>query len=1516
GSFIAGVGISKTDNEATETFMDINADGLPDMVKGNNVYFNTGKGFGPPLEWTGLGILDAGESVGQSANAGFTATMIIPLTFVVLKVCINPSVSLSSGVSHTLTQLADINGDGMPDFLSSDREDALYVKSSNIFRTNALKAVKNPLGAEFSLDYLLTPAVYKHPGGKMALKSVTLFDGLPGDGADTTFTSFEYDDGFYSRYERQFFGFSEVRINFHDTDDNKSIYRTLTREYSNTDYYKKGLLLAETLIDSEGRKQEGSQYRYSLYDIHSGEPLPVMFAFGVPPPAFVALDEKRQYVFRGKEEAFFSTRVTYAYDTLGNIVLYTDYSSGNENDRYSVNIHYHADAGKYIFSVPSGQEVYTTEGLKRKQETDMNEYGDITQLRKYISDDKFVKYEMEFDEYGNLTRIYHPANYKGERMWYAYEYDPEVKAYITNVNDAYAYSSSAEYDYRWGVPLALTDRNNNEMHYSWDDCGRLNTISGPYELASGKPYTLAFEYHPEAEVPFARTMHYDSVYDSSIDTYSFTDGLGRPVQVKKAAVLFNDAAVEDSPGFVVSGKVIYDAFGRVIKAYQPMAEQLASPHIYNMGHDPVQAAMAEYDVLDRIVRITLPDGSVTSHYYSIGDYKGDLMYTDSLVNALNQVSVTYTRPNGLQAALARESDEGLFFTGFDYNAIGELLTVSDPLGNQTTSVYNMTGNRIAVDHPDAGLTEFVYDGAGNTIKKISANLRKQIPGGGAITYKYDHERLTEIVYPRNIQNRVNYSYGEPGSQYNRAGRVVLVQDASGGQEFFYSPLGQVTKTIRTVQLGESDMRTWIWGAHYDTWNRVHTMTYPDGEKVKYNYNRAGHLLKMEGEKLGRNYEYTSRIGYNKYEKIVYQQSGNGSVTYYEYEPKRQRLAALSLMSGNSILMDKTYNYDALNKILSTEDKAMPAGDIGGASSHIYNYDKLNRLIQASGIFTADELAGNYTMEMQYDIMGKILHKTQSHYLDDSGQNSTSYDFIYEYNSPKPAAASAIGERKFTYDDNGNQVAWEDTINHDYRQLAWDEENRLSMISDNGYVSRYVYDASDRRVIKSHGGTQGVYINGAPVGVVNHSDNNYTLYLSPYFVFQNGKFTKHYYNGDTRLSSKIGNGVFQNQYRPGIFELTAGGINYINRQQQLSKAREDYISQLGLPPGPPTMKGVYADPALSGEAYPDPGTPKHNPPPGWPRKPVFAPPGGPPGAPIQWGEAVTNDNVVAGFGYVGTGSVEELMRYFYHTDHMGSVNYITDARGKATQYVAYMPSGELLAEQHTVWDSPYKFSGLEMDTETGLYYLGDRYYDPKTGVCLSVDPLAESQASISPYAYAANNPLLGKIQQNEDYSMLFTVRQKSPVKSVHLYSVSLNSDNSPGSIANLSQLFSYPDFREIEPPVTEKSAEDDPVKIKAEDDPEKKTPVSIVQEEVKAESAPEINADIEAPETLDIQAEQLTQKASEPKEVPQPETQKKEARGADGTPVSKNGDTGIKMSAREETTTIGVGMKEEARSKKE
>ena len=53
---------------------------------------------------------------------------------------------------------------------------------------------------------------------------------------------------------------------------------------------------------------------------------------------------------------------------------------------------------------------------------------------------------------------------------------------------------------------------------------------------------------------------------------------------------------------------------------------------------------------------------------------------------------------------------------------------------------------------------------------------------------------------------------------------------------------------------------------------------------------------------------------------------------------------------------------------------------------------------------------------------------------------------------------------------------------------------------------------------------------------------------------------------------------------------------------------------------------------------------------------------------------------------------------------------------------------------------FTFNAKELDNETGLYYYGARYLDPTGAMWLSVDPLFEKYAGMSPYNYCSGNPV--------------------------------------------------------------------------------------------------------------------------------------------------------------------------------
>jgi RHS repeat-associated protein len=95
-----------------------------------------------------------------------------------------------------------------------------------------------------------------------------------------------------------------------------------------------------------------------------------------------------------------------------------------------------------------------------------------------------------------------------------------------------------------------------------------------------------------------------------------------------------------------------------------------------------------------------------------------------------------------------------------------------------------------------------------------------------------------------------------------------------------------------------------------------------------------------------------------------------------------------------------------------------------------------------------------------------------------------------------------------------------------------------------------------------------------------------------------------------------------------------------------------------------------------------------------------------------------------------------VRYYYHTDHLGSTVLVTDETGEVIWDGEYTPFGELNDPLNIV-DGVIQFTGKDMDFDTGLYYYNARWYDPGLGRFITEDPIRDGS---NWYVYVNNNPL--------------------------------------------------------------------------------------------------------------------------------------------------------------------------------
>ena len=90
----------------------------------------------------------------------------------------------------------------------------------------------------------------------------------------------------------------------------------------------------------------------------------------------------------------------------------------------------------------------------------------------------------------------------------------------------------------------------------------------------------------------------------------------------------------------------------------------------------------------------------------------------------------------------------------------------------------------------------------------------------------------------------------------------------------------------------------------------------------------------------------------------------------------------------------------------------------------------------------------------------------------------------------------------------------------------------------------------------------------------------------------------------------------------------------------------------------------------------------------------------------------------------------------------TANYLYDAWGKLLHICTY--SGQEITDaSHAALLNPIRYRGYVYDSETGLYYVSSRYYDPEIGRWINADGFASTGQDITGnnmFAYCGNNPV--------------------------------------------------------------------------------------------------------------------------------------------------------------------------------
>jgi RHS repeat-associated protein len=155
--------------------------------------------------------------------------------------------------------------------------------------------------------------------------------------------------------------------------------------------------------------------------------------------------------------------------------------------------------------------------------------------------------------------------------------------------------------------------------------------------------------------------------------------------------------------------------------------------------------------------------------------------------------------------------------------------------------------------------------------------------------------------------------------------------------------------------------------------------------------------------------------------------------------------------------------------------------------------------------------------------------------------------------------------------------------------------------------------------------------------------------------------------------------------------------------------------------------------------------------------------------IDTGYVETNEAMVSNHVFMGNTRVASIVKhkdepqpatYYYASDHLGSSSVLTNDTGSYYERLEYLPYGEVWVEDAAInsnYRTPYKFTGKELDKETGLYYFGARYYDARMSRWISTDKYLERYLPIKGNVELDNLPGMGGIYNSINLDLYCYVR---------------------------------------------------------------------------------------------------------------------------------------------------------------
>lgn len=980
------------------------------------------------------------------------------------------------------------------------------------------------------------------------------------------------------------------------------------------------------------------------------------------------------------KESFFnrqmSRKVNYEYDKDGNMT-HIIYPKDVNDDQMKVDFLYDRRFNMYLNRIDNSL------GYRTELEDFDYRYG----VAKMVVDRNGVRMTRELDDMGRVKKILAPNEIETQSP-YTIKFDYLRPASLEEIPD-YVYFEDqlrAQLYLNKGVESFREDVLTNNF------ANVLDAVSKATGMDADKICTSDWTYPEEAIVD---DINADAVKCFCADqakpiyalttrnqakghnTYVFVDGFGRVIQSKDQRLV----ATDQNPGnagkhdftesemYLVSGKTVYDGFGREILRNSYLMEEKGDEKVFTAKSSETLALSQSFDELDRVVSAEDLTNQYTYKYAMSdeGEYKMAQIVVDNN-DKKHSVETRYDLGGNLTYKSSMDYYRALWRgKSYSYDPLNHLTSINGE-GISIQYTYDDLG-RIKTKTDNGNETQFSYDKAGNLLSETR-------PDGTSVTYAYKLGQLKTIEYKKgDISEVVRLDYGKANAKFNRVGLLCYVQDATGVQELYYDKMGGISKIRKSIVAPNKEIETYEMKWDHDSWNHLTQVVYPDQEKVSYSYNLNGLVTSVTGAK-SYTYNYAQSMGYDELGNLVHIRYNNGDDNYFSYQPQSNDMEYASVFS-------ETKNDDVFGtKTMDAYSSTYFVNDVL-VNHSISSVDTWGRIWDATGDYT--DLASNskYSYDVKYNYAGWKRTSSNEIFIYDGDVYKTLQKSIkYNYEEPGSRYLSSVAYSEqlggqlqsvsldVVYDQNNNVIE-EGLVKH-----AYDFNNRLLGVVDNGYVSVYFNDAFGNNIVSVNGGGENVYVNSEWQQGDNTISSNFPFRLNEYFeIDADSNYYKHILLDDKVLVTKLGN---HKSYGENARREVRAGADYDGEKPDYRTMYDQAYDKLALTYG--LLKVPFKMEKLE---YKEP------------------------------------QNVMLRSSNIGLGNDEcEPTQYYYHWLSGGRLVYLSDLNGDVTEVVMQSPEGLSLLATKPIWSTPYR-------TDKGFYDVVHQYiigkdgiYDPKLGIKLN------------------------------------------------------------------------------------------------------------------------------------------------------------------------------------------------------